>query len=338
MPNNKQATDYIVEKKYAFASIEQAKSASFEVGCMGFHTSNNGKHYPCKSRTELLKLLNIPGSEQMVLKASNQETVDYAVLKWVDETLNVHSDTNDGFKKVPIIWLTAERSFLVKSSRELRQPDSDALIFPLISIKRDNMERTQANARPIPGNLFKQKVNGLDYSINQFYIGKKILQDKTNNFAKADSLRLHNPDKNFPTPKNQRVVYKRYYVPLPIYYNMTYSINLRADYQAQLNQMIQPFLTYSNNITNFMIYSRNHKYEAFFESITFEDNVDNLAEEEKKYEASVKVKVLGYIMGEGVNSNIGDYSTTENQVKVVFPREHVIIGDINEFGDGFFKE
>lgn len=338
MPNNKQSTDYIVEKKYAFDSIEKAKSASFELGCLGFHTSNNGKHYPCKSRVELLQALKIPGFEEMILKPSNQETVDYAVLRWIDETLNIHSETNSGFKKVPIIWLTAERAHLVKSSRELRQPDSDALIFPLISIKRESMERAQAAARPIPGNLFKQRVNGLDFPINQFYVGKKIQQDKTNNFAKADSLRLHDPDKNFPTPKNQRIVYKRYYTPLPIYYNMTYSINLRADYQTQLNQMVQPFLTYSNNITNFMIYSRFHKYETFFDTISFEDNVDNLAEEEKRYEASVKIKVLGFVTGEGVNSEIGNYSMTENQVKVVFPREHVLIGDINEFGDGFFKE
>lgn len=338
MPNNKQSTDYVVEKKYAFVSIDQAKSASFELGCSGFHTSNNGKHYPCKSRTELLKALNIPGSEEIILKPSNQETVDYAVLKWVDETLNISAETNTGFRKIPIIWLTAERSFLVKSNKEIRQPESDTLIFPLISIKRENMERAQAAARPIPGNLFKQRVNGLDFPINQFYVGKKIQQDKTNNFAKADSLRLHNPDSNFPTPKNQRIVYKRYYTPLPIYYNFTYSINIRTDYQIQLNEIIQPFLTYSNNITNFMIYSRNHRYEAFFDSINFENNIDSLGEEERKYEASVKLKVLGYVTGEGVNSQIGNYSTTENQVKVVFPREHVMIGDINEFGDGFFKE
>jgi hypothetical protein len=102
--------------------------------------------------------------------------------------------------------------------------------------------------------------------------------------------------------------------------------------------MMQPFMVYSNNINNFMIYSRNHKYEAFFESYSIENNIDNLGEDEKKYEATIKLRVLGYITGEGVNSEIGDYSTTENPVKIRFPREHVIVGDLNEFGDGFFKE
>ena len=63
-----------------------------------------------------------------------------------------------------------------------------------------------------------------------------------------------------------------------------------------------------------------------------------MGEEEKRYEATVKIRVLGYITGEGVNSQIGNFSTTENLVKVRFPREHVIVGDLNEFGDGFFKE
>ena len=337
MPS-KQTTSYAADIKYAFASIDQAKKASQEIGCVGHHTALSGKHYPCKSRSAFLKTLGIPEAEELVLKESNQETIDYAVLRWVDDTISVHAETNQGFKKVPVLWLTSERAFLVKDNREIRQADSDALIFPLISIKRDSIEKTQATARPIPGNLFKQKVDGVDYPINQFYIGKKIQQDKTNNFAKAASLRLHGPDENFPTPKNQRVVYKRYYVPLPVYYNMSYSINLRADYQSQLNQMMQPFMVYSNNINNFMIYSRNHKYEAFFDGYSTENNIDNLGEDEKKYEATIKLKVLGYITGDGVNAQIGDYSTTENPVKIRFPREHVIVGDLNEFGDGFFKE
>ena len=337
MPN-KQTTSYAADIKYGFASEAQAKKASQQIGCVGHHTALSGKHYPCKSRADFLKTLGIPKAEEIVLKESNQETVDHSVLRWVEDTMGVHTETNEGFKKVPVIWLTAERSYQVKKNRELRQADSDALVFPLISIKRDNMEKATASDRPIPGNLFKQKINGVKHPINQFYIGKKIQQGKTNNFAKAASLRLHGPDQNFPTPKNQRVVYKRFFVPLPIYYNMTYSINLRADYQTQLNQMIQPFLVYSNNINNFFVYSRNHKYEAFFESFAFDNNIDNLSEEEKRYEATIKIRVLGYVTGDGVNSQIGNYSVTENQVKIRFPREHVILGDFNEFGDGFFKD
>ena len=212
MPSNKNASSYIADKKYAFVTIKAAEAAAMELGCTGYHVSMSGLNYPCKNRAMLLKALNIPGSEQLVLKASTPETIDYAVLKWVEEVVNVHAETNQGFKKVPVVWLTAERAFLVKQSRELRQSDSDALIFPLISIKRDNMEKIQAGSRPIPGNIFKQRINGLDFPINQFYIGKKIQQDKTRNFAREASLRLHGPDENFPTPLNQRIEIGRAHV------------------------------------------------------------------------------------------------------------------------------
>ena len=337
MPN-KQMTSYAADIKYAFNNAAQAQKASQKIGCVGHHTAKDGNHYPCKSRAVFLKTLGIPQQEELILKESNQETVDYAVLRWVDETLNIQSDTNSGFKKVPVIWLTSERAHQVKANRELRQEDSDALVFPLISIKRDSMEKTDAGKRPIPGNVFRRKQNGVDREMNQFYIGKKVNQGKTRNFARAASLRLNDSDENFPVPKNQRVVYKRYYVPLPIYYNFNYSINLRADYQAQLNQMLQILAVYSNNINTFMIYSRNHRYEAFFDGITLEDNVSSLAEEEKKYEATIKLRVLGYITGRGANDDIGDYSVVENRVKIRFAREHVIVGDLNEAGDGFFKD
>jgi hypothetical protein len=337
MPS-KQMSSYAADVKYAFESSKKAQKAAQQIGCTGHHTNTKGVHYPCKSRAVFLKTLGIPNQEQLVLKESNQETVDYAVLQWVDETLNIHTETNSGFKKVPVIWLTSERAHQIKTNRELRQSDSDSLIFPLISIKKDTMERADAGNRPIPGNVFRKKQNGVDREMNQFYIGKKVLQEKTRNFARATNLRINNEDENFPTPKNQRVVYKRYYVPLPIYYNFNYSINIRSDYQSQLNQMLQYLAVYSNNINNFMIYSRNHRYEAFLDGMTLDDNISNLAEEEKRYEATVKLRVLGYITGRGVNDNIGDYSVVENQVKIRFPREHVIVGDLNEAGDGFFKD
>ena len=67
------------------------------------------------------------------LKPSTFETIDKAILKWVDEALNIHSTTNDGWKKVPVVWITAERAYQIKNKREMRSVDSEALIFPLIT-------------------------------------------------------------------------------------------------------------------------------------------------------------------------------------------------------------
>jgi hypothetical protein len=323
-------------KKYEYVSIQEAADASIELGCVGYQKLPNGNYIPCKSISVLKRTVGIPKIEKPVFKSSNFETIDYSVYNWVENILGAYATTNEGFKKAPVVWLTNERAYQIKNNKELRQLDSDSLVFPLISIKRESTEKAKMNQRPIPGNLFKNRLVGRSYA-NPYYLSKSINQDKTKNFANATSLRL-NGQLNFPTPPNQRVVYKKYWVPLPIYYNLAYSINLRADYQQQINELIQPFAVYTNNINTFLIYSEYHKYEAFIDdSLNTSDNIDSLGEEEKRYEATINLRVLGFVSDKGVNTEDQKVTVTENLVKVRFPREHVIMGDLNENGDGFYR-
>jgi len=325
-------------KKYEYKSIQAAADASLQIGCEGhYYKLPNGKYIPCKSISTLKKTVGIPKIEKVIFNPSNFETIDYSVYNWVDNVINVSVNSNTEFSKVPVIWLTSERSYQVKKNKELRQVGSDSLIFPLISIKRSSTEKAEMSERPIPGNIFKSQHSGRDYKANPFYLSKKINQEKTKNFANATSLRL-NKQVNFTTPKNQRIIYKRYWVPLPIYYNLTYSINLRTDYQQQMNEMLQPFAVYTNNINSFLVFSEYHKYEAFIDrSLNISDNLDNLLNEEKRYEATITLKVLGYVSDKGVNEDAQKVSVRENLVQVRFPREKVILGDMNQFGDEFYR-
>ena len=52
-------------------------------------------------------------------EVSTLETIDQSVLNFV-ESLGLSTMTNKGFKPVPIIWGTAERSFQAKSNKEIR--------------------------------------------------------------------------------------------------------------------------------------------------------------------------------------------------------------------------
>ena len=63
------------------------------------------------------------------LKPSNFETIDAALLDWVENILDIHTTTNEGWKKVPVFWLTAERA---AQRQKRRDTFSDALIFPMI--------------------------------------------------------------------------------------------------------------------------------------------------------------------------------------------------------------
>ena len=46
------------------------------------------------------------------------------------------------------------------------------------------------------------------------------------------------------------------------------------------------------------------------------------------YETSIKIKVLGYLLGEGPNRERPKITIRENAVEVKIPRERVILGDI----------
>ena len=65
---------------------------------------------------------------------STIETIDKSVLNYV-EGLQLTTRTNKGFKKVPVIWGSAERSFQSKKGQDIR--DSYGLLkMPLITIER----------------------------------------------------------------------------------------------------------------------------------------------------------------------------------------------------------
>ena len=276
----------------------------------------------------------MPSEKVLNLKPSNFETIDKAVLKWVDEILGLHATTNDGWKKVPVVWITAERAFQTKHKKEMRSVDSESLIFPLMTIERSGVAKTPVSKRPIPGNIFPYD----DYRRGSFFLTRKINQNKTRNFANKDRRRAHG-QVNFPNRdsllgkkiKNEKIVYTTMTIPMPVYYDVEYTINLRADYQQQMNEMMQPFMVYAGGINQFKIEQDRHKYEAFIEdTYSMENNIASLAEEEKKYETAVKIKVLGYILGADKNQETPHIVIRENPVEIRFQRERVMMGDIED--------
>ena len=47
----------------------------------------------------------------IVFEPSTIETVDMAMFEWLNEEMDLHTTTNRGFKKVPVIWVFAERAY-----------------------------------------------------------------------------------------------------------------------------------------------------------------------------------------------------------------------------------
>jgi len=316
-----------IEENYKYNNFKDALKKAEDLSCVGTHTEG-GSFYPCKNADALFKAAYPVQYDTLI--PSTLETIDMAIYGWLDQTLDVFANRNDGWRKVPIIWLTQERAFQIKDDREMRELGTESLKFPMISVQRTSVQKTAPNDSPIPAKLFAES-DGTTLTI-----ARKVKQSKTKNFANATSLRLYKQN-NFKF-ENKKVVYEMATVPLPIYHDLNYEFNLRAEYQQQINDMIRPFATFNNNINQFMISDSGHSYEAFLETnYGVTSNISNLANNEKIYEATIKIKVIGYIMGAGQNQKGPQVARKENFVEVRFPREHVMLGDINEFSDDGYR-
>lgn len=261
-----------------------------------------------------------------VLIPSTLETVDMAFYDFVNN-LNISATTNDGFKKVPIIWMTAERAFHIKNDKDIRELDSQTLIYPLISIERTATVLTKPSDRPLPGNQFPVP----DYKKGSITIARQVNQQKTRNFMNADSKKLTGQD-NFPRLPVQKTVYQYMSIPYPVYTTMNYEVKIRSQYQQQINEMMLPFMNYAGGWNYFTINYEGLRYEVFIDRDgEFKSNSSNQSTEEKKYDAKFKFRVMGYTTTNSENQSTPNIVYRENAVVVRFPRERVIVGDINEF-------
>lgn len=265
--------------------------------------------------------------KQAIMFPSTLETVDMAFYNFVNDKINAFATTNEGFKKVPIIWITAERAFQIKNDKDIREIDTQALVFPMISIERTSTIKTKPNERPLPGNVFPHP----DYKRGSITIARKINPEKSRNFTNALSKQINKQEnfKNVPP----RTVYQHISIPYPVFATMTYEVKIRSQFQQQINEIMLPFINYSGGWNYFMIDYENYKYETFFQSDASElkSNSSNQGAEEKKYDAKFAFKVQGFTTTIGENQQTPTIVYRENAVVVRFPRERTMLGEINEF-------
>ena len=283
-------------------------------------------------------------AKTIMIQPSTLELVDQAMFNFI-ENMTIFATTNKGWKKVPTIWVSAERAYHVKRKKELRD-SAGAVILPLITL--DRVSASKDTSKAPWGNV----PNYGDEKGGAVVVGKRIKQDKTANFQNASATRDFDQN-TFPTrgpsfvsfdsgaPINDRVVYEVVSVPQPIYLNMVYKIGIKAEYQQQMNDIIAPFVIRTGNIKHFYIKAGDHRYEAFFESdLSFSNNAAMMGQEERKYETNITVSVLGYLMGSGKNGEQPKATIRESAAALKFTRERVITGEVHSAADkdGFYRE
>jgi hypothetical protein len=265
---------------------------------------------------------------------STLETVDGALFDFLNEEMNIFATTNKGWKKVPIYWVSAERAYHTKNNKDSRD-SLGSVILPAITLERTSVVK-DLNKK---GSIFAHIPEEPDEKGGVLQVSRLIQQDKSAVFANADSHRI-NRQLNFPR-KNKKIVYESLYIPLPVFLDMTYEINIKTEYQQQLNEIVTPFMTKTGGINHFIITKEGHRYESFIQQDFVSDtNASNIGEEERKFNSKITIKVLGYVIGEGNNRDKPKIAVRENRVQVRLGRERVIVGDVPEhLGDdqGFYR-
>jgi len=271
--------------------------------------------------------------KELGMLVSSIENIDYAITSWLKEDLSPRANTNEGFVDVPVLWQTPERSFQVKNEKELRD-DGGALKLPLISIERTGITKDPARKGSFQAHLYSEDKDGRS---GRLVIAKKIVQDKTRNFAAAAGTRgeadTGGKQQLYYPRVNKKVVIKSLSIPIPVYVNIDYKITIKSEYQQQMNEMITPFIGRTGQINAFTMTRNGHLYEGFIDQgFTHSNNVDNLGEDMRMYSSEITIKVLGYLIGEGDNDDRPIVRIHENVVEITFPNE----GVVPEGNDDFF--
>lgn len=264
---------------------------------------------------------NIDDKPLFPYEPSTIENVDLAVYNWLNEKLDLSTNTNKGWQKVPVIWITGERSWQVKNKKELRN-SNNSFILPVITLERteinkevDKKGKYWADIRPI------NDIQGGSVAIH-----REIKQNKTSNFANAQSKRK-TKQPNFKR-ENNKVVFETKFIPLPVYVTMKYTIDIKTEYQQQMNDLTQPFLTFPGGVNYFIVDNEGHRYEAFIDgSFSLKNNGADLQENERLFNTQLTIRVLAHLVGKGANDEKPKVSVRENIVEVKIPREYVIFGE-----------
>ena len=282
--------------------------------------------------------------QKISYEPSTLETIDYALYEFINNEINAFSTTNKGFKKVPVVWVSSERAFQIKDNKDLRD-DKGTLIFPMMTIQRDSFEKSLTDK----GVFYSSNLPINDSKGGKITIQRKVLQDKTGNFLNADTFRKKNKTTgnqgnpgfqqiNFPDrrkAKEKKIVYETITIPAPVYVSINYTIKIRTEYQQQMNEIVQPFVTNTNGINYKLLSNDGHTYEAFFQSTyTANNDLTQVGDETRVYETDVSIKVLGYLIGADKNQKQPNVVVRENAVEIRVQRERTILGDEPDWPKG----
>ena len=181
--------------------------------------------------TTSAKLLEGDHGIRIPYRPATLENIDFALGKWLGDKVKNFVESHKDWKKVPVLWVSAERAYQMKHDQSLRD-DFGALILPIMTFERTAVEKDLGRKGVIQANL-PEKNDPIGGVGGRFTVAKEINVDKTGDYADAVSARkfggVGSGKVNFNTRgrRTKKIVYDIYSIPTPVYVNVTYEVNIR---------------------------------------------------------------------------------------------------------------
>lgn len=142
------------------------------------------------------------------------QDIDSAILYYFDEVIKPYVINEGSKQNIPIIFADAERWKTAQKDGVYRDKEGK-IILPIITVKRDNLERNRSLTTKLDGN----KVN--------------IYQNYEKRYTKKNQY------DNFAVLTNRAPVREFYNVVVPDYYTLTYTCNIYVSFYEDLNKIIE---------------------------------------------------------------------------------------------------
>ena len=244
--------------------------------------------------------------EGFVLPSCGVEDVDKAIFRLFNEELPMTIELEGETKRIPVIFATGERAFILRRKQPLRDRQG-ALILPLISILRNGMDQNPQIQPAIgPGDgqiVIKRSISDK----NDIYRKQENIEGiqnqkglSTNNKHKGPSSRITYDRGKISLEPVKNNIYEFITIPTPRFFVATYEVSFWSQYLQQMNKIQEALMT-SYNISQtrtFRIESdKGYWFVATVDSgISLDQNFDSFQDEERIIKSSITISVNGYVI------------------------------------------
>ena len=247
------------------------------------------------------------------------EDIDYAIFKLFDKDLNIVYKTKNNIKKVPVVFAAGERySLFVNKKRPLRDA-SGALILPIISIERKNINFSDKTydmgTNTINSHVIKKRLTAEDQEYQKLinknnYKNSDSLTDDQNFLSSnqtgvfpgkiATRRNKTKENNNFLESKINKNIYEVIVMPAPKYVTVQYTATIWTDYIVSMNEILSNIIIKSKyKVPAYLISTKSgYWFNAFFsENINSENNFEDFSDNLRIIKSSIEISVPSYLIG-----------------------------------------